>query len=478
MVLPMTDEVWRGHWWLPDQADKQQPGTLTVTEEGLITLEIIGGFDLRTRVPLPSGKGYSTTMEDNPVPILHGRSKFTDITLIDCNTTGGDEPFDGPRWFHKMDVLRALIGVHLDDLDAPMFRKAYIRLENLFTWAQLRGLEHSFTIEGGREPTARILNPDPVSATVEDTHLEIVLRSGSFRFERQRDSATVIGDSTAVLTLTPTEPTSYQGLDDITKAIMDLLTLASDEASGIISRTLVLKSPRLLHRTPDDPDPIRADVEVELLGRHVHTSRPDEAPQEAYRFLFTCANKPFDELVSTWLPLWRRTRAVCSLLFGLKYARPTFAETRVLSAAVASEALHRSLYDRPAMPEKDFKDMLKAVLDAVNDDTRVWVRSRFRNEPSYKERLLDLAGRPAQEAVDFIIPDRDKWAKNLRDVRNGLAHTAGHDSTGIHKYDLAEVTTYLLYLVLMNELGLPAEIQLAAVQKNHYLAALHQNRNS
>ena len=474
----MTDGVWRGHWWLPGQADNQQPGTLTVTKNGVITLEIIGGFDLRTKVPLRGGIGYTSTMEDNPVPILHGRSEFTDITLIDCNTTGGGEPVNGPRWFHKIDVLRALIGVHLDDLGAPVFRKAYVRLENLFTWAQLRGLEHSFTIEGGTEPTARILDPDSVSATVEETCIEVALRSSSFRFERRRDAASVIGDSTAVLVLTPTGPTSYQGLDDITKAMMDLLTLASGEASGVISRTLILKSPRLVRRGPDDPDPLHADVEVELVGRHVHTAHPDEAPQEAHHFLFTCANKPFGELVSTWLPLWRRTRAVCSLLFGLQYARPTFAETRVLSAAVASEALHRSLYDGPAMPKENFGDLLKAILDGVDEEKKAWVRSRFRNEPSYKERLLDLAGRPAQDAVDFIIPDRDRWAKNLRDVRDGLAHTAGHDSAGIHKYDLAEVTTYLLYLILMNELGLPAETQLAAVQNNYYLASLRQGQES
>ena len=125
----MTDEVWRGHWWLPGQADNQQPGTLTVTKEGVITLEIIGGFDLRTRVPLPSGVGYTSTMEDKPVLILYGRSKSTDITLIGCTTTAGDELLGGPRWFHKMDALRALIGVHLDNLNAPVFRKAYIRLE-------------------------------------------------------------------------------------------------------------------------------------------------------------------------------------------------------------------------------------------------------------------------------------------------------------------------------------------------------------
>jgi len=260
--------------------------------------------------------------------------------------------------------------------------------------------------------------------------------------------------------------------------MMDLLTLASGEASGVISRTLILKSPRLVRRGPDDPEPLHVDVEVELVGRHVYTARPDKPAQEAHRFLFTCATKPFDELVSTWLPLWRRTRAVYSLLFGLKYARPTFAETRVLIAAVAGEALHRSLYDSPAMPKEDFKDLLKALLDVVDDEKKTWVRSRFRNELSYKERLLDLASRPAQDAVDFIVPDRDRWAKNLRDIRDGLAHTAGHDSAGLHKYDLAEVTTYLLYLILMDELGLPAEIQLTAVQNNYYLASLRQREES
>jgi len=63
-----------------------------------------------------------------------------------------------------------------------------------------------------------------------------------------------------------------------------------------------------------------------------------------------------------------------------------------------------------------------------------------------------------------------KWAKYLKDRRNGLAHgdegRIGPDEGG-PIYNALEVTIALLGLVLLNELGLSAEVQRRAASSQY-----------
>ena len=81
---------------------------------------------------------------------------------------------------------------------------------------------------------------------------------------------------------------------------------------------------------------------------------------------------------------------------------------------------------------------------------------------TYKERLLALAGLPDSEAVATLISDLPKWAKYLKEQRNGLAHgdreRIGADTTRM-VFDTLEVTRALLGLVLLSQMGLSPEVQ-------------------
>ena len=128
--------------------------------------------------------------------------------------------------------------------------------------------------------------------------------------------------------------------------------------------------------------------------------------------------------------------------------------------AIAGEALHSSLYgDATSMSKEHFEALRAKVLSAVDDeDDRRWVKATLRYGPSFRERLRALASIPDESAVKALIEDIEVWAGRLVGARNGLAHT-GNENGDADIFRLEWVTSGLLALVFMAELGLSGEIQ-------------------
>lgn len=165
------------------------------------------------------------------------------------------------------------------------------------------------------------------------------------------------------------------------------------------------------------------------------------------------------------------TLDACNILFGTLYGRPTYTELRLLNIAIAAESLHAALFPKMrAMPTERFDHLRTAALADLDGQDAEWVRPRLRNEPSYGDRLLHLLDQADQAAVDTLIPDRATWVKQMKDTRNGMAHRARPKVSTDALFELAEVSRYVLYLVLMQQLGLSGEVQRRAVKQNQFLS--------
>lgn len=296
------------------------------------------------------------------------------------------------------------------------------------------------------------------------------LRSSGFEITQRRDIASVRGDVYASLQVAAPTPVAISEFDRISMAFMDLLTLASGEACGLISMSLVLSE---TEEVPLDDASVQVPRQVDVLGRRVHLAKPSAPAVDLHKFLFTCRDLPFDECVTKWLPLRARVGAACSVLFGMYYSRPGYTETRLLSSAISAESLHSALYgDATDMPTERFIELRELILSAIEDGKdRAWVKRTLRNAPSLRARLLALAAVLPAGAIEDLIPDRDGWAAQLLEARNGLAHSADGGTGVIDKFWLTETTIYVLRLVLAQELGVPAAVQEAAVNRDGMLNA-------
>ena len=454
---------WRGLWWIPDSPDAVHSGVLKEQADGGTTLELIGGFDTTIKTPLPGG-GFTIEAGSQRLPMLLGQCGPTRITVIEVMFRSSR----GDPWAPYEQTLAAgtgLVGVALSDAKDSIFHTAHLRLENLLPWLNQGGLELTRSADG-RTSAAKVTRTTPVTATYSSWAITGSTASGGFLAKHLHEATSVEAEIAAFLSVHSVEPRPHRGFSQIAHALTDLLTLAADQPCGQLSLTLDYPLPAT---APTVTAGLAYDGNAEVLASRIWQAKPAEPVTSQY--LFTCRDLPLDVLIERWLPLRERAADACNILLGTLYARPAFTEIRLLSMGIAAEALHAALFpDQRGMPDGRFKALKAAALDGAPKADREWLHSRLRNEPSYKDRLLQLAELPDQTAVNSLIPDRSAWARDLKDARNGMAHRARPNVSYDTLFELAEVSRFLLYLVLMNELGLPGEVQQRALQQNQFLS--------
>lgn len=437
-----------GQWWLPETPEDRVPGRLVIGGDGSCTLELTGGLDI-----------VDGTMNWDAPRVL-GLAEGARVTLLNCHTERMRGGFlTRPEHYHQLHVRRALVGAHVN-ADGAVFTSARIQIENLTTWLAFPIAERSSESHGD-DYRATVSSAHPVQVEADGWSIRAESLVQPFQVSTTRERDLVSSEITAYLFLRPASSTTVEGFDEIALRMMDLVTLASGRASGLIRTTLFHENN--LEYADADGSVLRVPVEVESYGRRVHTPQPDAQGVAGHQFRFTCNDRPFDALVREWMRVRRTAAAACNVFFGLSYSEPTFTETRLLMTAVAAEALHSSLYgDATTMTKEHFTHLRDTVLAAVDDDAdKQWLKAALRNAPTFRERLQALAGVPNREAVEELIDDLDDWARRLVRARNGLAHS-GDENGDPDIFRLQWVSSGLITLVLMQELGLDAATQLRA----------------
>ncbi|HEY2261281.1 MAG TPA: HEPN domain-containing protein [Streptosporangiaceae bacterium] len=473
----MADQEWRGHWWLPGKPDAAVPGILVQREDdGEVLLRLVGGFNID--VWTPAGENAFAGSYDTEFPIVLGDSAGQQFTLLQCVAIHTSGAF-GSRPIYEQDVrvMRALRGIHLRDPDEEVFESAVLRIEYLLGWMHASTIKAAVELQDygwtGKQ-TAQTVPAEDLTATYGDSDFTLRVAFNRFRVEnRPRANERAIANREwAELAVTAAHPAKFRQFDRIAKAVMDLMTLVAHAPAGVIEETLRF--------TPSDDHPVpgrRASADVHVMGRQIHQARPGQRETADPEYLFTLADIPFAEVLPRWLDLHERTWLGCSTLFGLRYIQEGYTTSRLLTVATAAEAMHRGLFPGAThMPPKKFGAMRTRVMDAFQGkdaeakDTRAFLSDYLHNDMRYKDRLLALAEIPDQDAVATLISNVPKWAKYLKDRRNGLAHgdegRIGPDD-GAPIYGALEVTIALLGLVLLNELGLSAEVQRRAASSQY-----------
>lgn len=471
----MADREWRGHWWLPDKPDEVVAGTLVQREEdGEVLLKLVGGFSIIVLTPVrrtASAVSYDGDLVDEFPVILGSSSAGVPFTLLQCNPlhTGGG--------LQDIRVLRALSGIHLTEPDQEMFDSAVLKIEYLIGWMRATALKRTIELGNGSwtgKQSATTAPVDDLAATHGGHDYMLSVEFNQFQVEdRPRaNERTVANAEWATLTVKSPLPTKFRDFDGIAKAVMDLMTLVAHAPAGVIEETLWFTAPDARSTTGN-----RMSKEVQVMGRQIHQPKPGRSETANAEYLFTLDDIPFATVLPRWLDLHERTWLGCGTLFGLRYIPEGYTTARLLAVATAAEAIHRGLFpDATLLPPKEFDAMRTRVMNAFrgNDDeakaTRVFLSDFLHNDMRYKERLFALAAIPDQEAVGTLIGNVPKWAKYIKEHRNGIAHGDRDRISSEHAgmmFDALEVTTALLGLVLLNELGLSAAVQRRAASSQY-----------
>ncbi|MDJ0490311.1 hypothetical protein QNA24_28440 [Rhodococcus qingshengii] len=466
----MDEQRLIGMWWLATDSNREHKigGTLLIDEEGRVKL------DLTHELIATRSGGNSNHPSDEPV-LIHGAAQGKRITLINCRETNGSRTSMGQE-HTTTQVLRAeasLIGIHLQNPDEAVFSGIRVQLSHMNKWADKSGIRADFVWadehghDSGPLYTGTIEGIDAEHASLPQKGIEATL---CWRQNMTLDARTTAWDrqlhaaERVELHLQSLNPLPWSGFIDIYGGMQDLITLATQSACVIGSKQLELSTD---------------DVPTTTVDLHYHgsnTTVKDEPRQ--FDVLFSLADMaPFAESFPTWMALRDKLGMPLDILLGLDYMPSGYYENQLFNAGSAAEGIHAAL--RPQTTALDItahhqvkkvvKDALKSAVrdDHIDDATRQWATNSIgSNHPGLKLRCLELAKIPDQTAVTTLLGNVDYWARWVRDTRNAIGHaTAGSEQKipETARYRLLSITKALLHLVLMNELGLPPEVQQRAV---------------
>jgi hypothetical protein len=473
----MADREWRGHWWIPDSPSETVPGTLVQREsDGELTLKLIGGFKIQKLTPIDEHQ--ATISYNETFPIIAGHTSGEFFTLLDCIATSSSGSFLSSAVTQQdINARRGLRGIALSETDEKVFVSAVLNIEYLLGWTYQSTLQANIELDEWKWTGKQTAKSEPIEKlTAEHNDLKYTLHVDYNQFrvddKPRANERSLANREWAEMIVEADEPTTFAGFDSSAKAIMDLMTLVAHAPAGIIRETMRFR--------PSEKHPTgrrQSLAEVEVMGRRIHQPQPLKNEKKRVDYLFTLKDAEFETVLPKWLSLHERAWLACSILFGLSYISAGYTDTRLLGAATAAESLHRALHpDVKRVSEQRFQEIRGLIMSALAGkdpkmvEARAFVHNSLYNEILYKDRLIELAESPDPDAVASLIEDVPKWAKYLKDQRNGLAHGDrsgdGSDVTRM-TYDALEVTKALLGLMLLSELGLSAEMQRRATSLSY-----------
>jgi hypothetical protein len=460
---------WAGLWWLPDDPDNQIPGVLRYEPGKGLALSLIGAFE--DRIMSSPSPGVTAIHEGHRTwDVIHGAAEQREITLLACVPTASMRTMGARVKSPDKQTVRAvtaLIGARISGEDDAAFAAAEVSVEDLGLWAASSVFEGSLGVPDGRPDGSGTISVRPSesrSVVVDGTEFRLSHRHTLPFFDQRRGGTVGLMRDTAFVRVIPSDPFSLSGAVELTSLVQDLIAFATHRAAGVIWLRLELAA--AASAPSGDRPSLRRNAEVlyspSAPGQH------DAKAVDHRRVFFTCASVPFEEVIPRWWEIHGRLHAATNMILSLRYAPPRYIESNLLTAVGAAEVLHRGLgIDQRPMPTDEFKPMREAMLTHVPDEHRERFKGAIRNDPTLRDRLYALAARPDAEAVGLLMPDVDRWARRTTRARNDLAHEGRTPDHSVEELiAVVEVTTAVVILNVLHELGLPAERQ-REIMKEH-----------
>jgi hypothetical protein len=454
---------WKGYFWPVEDQDQARPGVLSYTPDKGLQLDLIGGFNDAGWIPNPSGAGQVLRPATREWDAVYGVAAGMPITLLDCGSLAGSgSGFGNELYEQKIHVMLALVGIHLPDETSASFNEIEIWVENLTLWAADTDINLAPWLgQTPRRWQISVEQTDPRIAHLDRMRVELRRGHVLVNSDHRRSHRNVATREISSISFRSKQPRPLKDWIEMVGVTQDLITLAIDKPCAVLGQTL---SPT--DEAKDNPASSTRS-EVRVYTKELIAAQPDEQAEMLHEVLFTLHDTRFEAVLPRWMFVQRRFRTACSMLLGLRYISRGFLETQLTTAVGAAEVFHRKLGKKPPIPAEEFAEMRKKILASVPPARRNWLASKLWNEPSLKERLVELATTPDPEIMNRLVPNPKAWATATADARNGIAHRGKADVDEM--YATVTITTAVVVMNLLHQLEIPKERLVSALTDNNTL---------
>ncbi|RKU37243.1 hypothetical protein C6496_10885 [Candidatus Poribacteria bacterium] len=418
-----------GYFWLPSAPEKKYPGTLSISDGGIIDLEIVELFE---SIGSDSADQESVSWDIlNWEPVFRNRFKRIvghietgEVTLDDCRPNGG---FIFPTGLSKsiLRVGRAFMGVKYNKDEIPRFKTLIFSVDGINEWIGTNSNRsnppnpnYPLVYQG---KTISFQHPEPISFNLpNEMELSITFsqkRSGSMN--PREDKIT----QRTYFKLVSQDEHELDEFVSIVEKIMNFLCFAMGDIVCVDNIEAASEDP------PPFPRP-RGDCEYDRIGLlpiNIFFSSQlysKDRYRTGFRTLFGFDRIQNDaaRVICNWINAHEEISPAFNLYFlATMGTQPSF-EARFLTLMQGLEAYHRRTSNEKQMDGTEFKELVENLVEQCSKGKRNWLKGKlqYANELTLRNRIK----RMIEPFVD-IFGDEEKRRRLINrviDTRNYLTH--------------------------------------------------------
>ncbi len=439
-----------GFWWLPDDPDKQLPGTLTFSQEEGAVLELVGVFGTKEtkRVVQP------TVVQ--PTIILGVNQKGKAVTLYGCQNKSWIYPLVGLGGAkYRADFVYE--GVHFEKEDDIKFNQLCGNYTDLDAWVDIFGFSIDRYQKEGQplKATIEYVKPDNQLIQINDD-FEVGIGFSSFGPNWSIIQTEVKITQRAYFVIKSLNgDIPFHELFSLLDKFSDLLLIAVQRITYPV--TIFGFTELNGEQRGEGKEPHYPEVNIYFHPIASFVERKSKLPQE---MLFTFKDLE-EEQLRQWFESFDTHKTEIKLYRTLFYSGRLFIETRFLNIAQALESLHSILFDKFYLPKDEFKAKRDLVVNSVPANLQDWVKGALSNAnyKRFKEKIVELLENKSS-LFARCIEDNDAFAKRVRDTRNEFVHHNEMRWTFRDREELMSaiyLLTYLFEAYMLAIIGFPKE---------------------
>ena len=396
-----------GYFWLPSVPDRKAPGTLSISDGGVIELEVAGLFDDSIEALL----NYDFQSIERIVGHIEEDGW---VTLDDCYCKPGIIRLDG-MLKSLIRVNRVFTGVIYDEGESPLFNSLTFSVEGIDEWVGISGFEDGFQLE---KDTATISYQLPADISLNlgnDMQLLIMFdwKLPGFPITKEARMSQKI-----YFKLVSQNARELDEFISVAHKITTFLCLAIDQTVSLDSMEATSDN-----RRQDIGDGTTEPIPINIYYPSRLYSKEDPRVYEGdMLFGFEQIQNDAEKRIKNWMEIYDKIEPALDLYFLAKMGAQPTSQAKFLALAQSLEACHRRTSDEKQMDESEFKELIDNLIDQCPQERKEWLKGKLQygNEVSLRHRLKSLI-----EPFEDVIEDWQK-PKGLIDkivnTRNYLTH--------------------------------------------------------
>lgn len=443
-----------GYFWLPANPKEKLPGKLNISASGEAELEILGIF---------GGQDKAFDYESN-IKRINGLIEGGKLVTLDkCFYKNKSYSFGGISK-SVVHVNFVFVGVQYEDDEEITFSSFKFSVEGLDEWLSISGIkvEHDWETKSASinfQPPAEI----PLKLT-EDIDLSFTFgwtipSFGNIIEARITQKAYIKLESKKLLLL--------EDFISIAFKLNNFLCFAIDQTVTINSA--IAFSYEIKRKLNDEKE---YEVPIEIYYPSLPYS--DTIPKVHWHtMLFSYANVAdnLQEALHKWFDAYERIEPAFNLYFASKTGAHKYIDGKFLSLVQGIETFHRRTSDETAMPDTEFKDVVRTLIGACPENRKKWLESKltYFNELSLRTRLKEIIDN--FKAFYGATEDRKAFINQIINTRNYLTHydisLEKKAYSGAQLFEVCMKMECLFQLHFLKEIGFSEE-QIKTIVENNY----------